>query len=42
VRTPTIIAGAVLWTPAADHVADLTAGEGPVLSFPALIPIDLT
>ena len=41
-RPPTIIAGAVLWTPAADHVADLTAGEGPVLSFPALIPIDLT
>jgi len=42
VRTPTIIAGAVLWTPAADHVTDLTAGEGPVLSFPALISIDLT
>jgi hypothetical protein len=38
---PTIITGAVLWTPAADHTVDLAAA-GPVLEFPALIPIDLT
>jgi hypothetical protein len=40
--TPQIIAGAVLWTPAADHTAELSAGEAPALEFPALIPIDLT
>jgi hypothetical protein len=41
---PTIITGAVLWTPAADHVADLAAtSDAPaVLEFPALVPIDLT
>jgi len=38
-----IITGAVLWTPATDHAVDLAAGEGgPVLQFPALIPVDLT
>ncbi len=37
-----IITGAVLWTPAADHVVELAAGEAPVLEFPALKPIDLT
>jgi len=53
VRTPTIITGAVLWTPAATHqeidfsappaAAAPATGEAPlVLSFPALIPIDLT
>jgi len=41
--SPTIITGAVvLWTPPADHVIDLAAGEAPVLEFPALVPIDLT
>jgi hypothetical protein len=40
---PTIITGAVLWTPAADHVADLSATDAPaVLEFPALVAIDLT
>jgi hypothetical protein len=41
---PTIITGAVLWTPAADHVADLSAtAEAPaVLEFPALVAVDLT
>jgi len=48
VRTPTIIAGAVLWTPAATHPeiafseVPPAAAAAPVLSFPALIPIDLT
>jgi hypothetical protein len=40
--SPTIITGSVLWTPAADHVIDLAAGDAPVLEFPALVPIDLT
>jgi hypothetical protein len=44
--TPRIITGAVLWTPAADHVLDLaaesTAGEAPALELPALVPVDLT
>jgi hypothetical protein len=46
--TPTIITGAVAWTPAATHQPiDLAAVPGageaaPVLQFPALIPIDLT
>jgi hypothetical protein len=40
--SPTIITGSVLWTPAADHIAELSAGESPVLEFPALVPIDLT
>jgi hypothetical protein len=45
---PQIITGAVLWTPAATHqeidfsAAPATAAASPVLSFPALIPIDLT
>jgi hypothetical protein len=39
---PTIITGAVLWTPAADHVADLAAGDALALEFPALVAIDLT
>jgi len=48
VRPPTIITGAVLWTPAATHQelafseAPAAAAAAPVLSFPALIPIDLT
>ncbi len=43
-----IITGAVLWTPAATHQelafseAPAAAAAAPVLSFPALIPIDLT
>jgi hypothetical protein len=39
-----IITGAVLWTPAADHIADLAAtAEAPaVLEFPALVAVDLT
>ena len=37
-----IITGAVLWTPATDHIIDLAAGEAPALEFPALVPIDLT
>ncbi|HYU33986.1 MAG TPA: hypothetical protein VEW48_17670, partial [Thermoanaerobaculia bacterium] len=37
-----IITGSVLWTPAADHVVELAAGDAPVLEFPALKPIDLT
>jgi len=40
--SPTIITGSVLWTPAADHVIDLAAGDAPALEFPALKPIDLT
>jgi hypothetical protein len=40
--TPQIITGAVLWTPAADHTLDLAAEPGPVLEFPALVPVDLT
>ncbi|HYQ83282.1 MAG TPA: hypothetical protein VEP28_04660, partial [Rubrobacter sp.] len=45
--TPQIITGAVLWTPAADHTLDLAAEAvlaeaGPVLEFPALVPVDLT
>ena len=40
--SPTIISGSVLWTPAADHVIDLAAGDAPALEFPALKPIDLT
>jgi hypothetical protein len=46
--TPQIITGAVLWTPATDHQADLSAdasgaaGEPPVLEFAALVPVDLT
>jgi hypothetical protein len=41
---PTIITGAVLWTPAADHIADLaaTTGAPAVLEFPALVAVDLT
>jgi hypothetical protein len=43
--SPTIITGAVLWTPAAENVIDLAVGEGSapaVLEFPALVPIDLS
>ena len=40
--SPTIITGAVLWTPAAENLIDLAAGDAPVLEFPALKPIDLT
>jgi hypothetical protein len=45
--SPTIITGAVLWTPAAENVIDLAAsgaaeGEPVTLEFPALVPIDLT
>ncbi|HWM95234.1 MAG TPA: hypothetical protein VN493_31055 [Thermoanaerobaculia bacterium] len=44
--TPRIITGAVLWTPAADHILGLStdpaAGPTPVLEFPALVPVDLT
>ena len=41
---PTIITGAVLWTPAADHISDLAAAtDAPaVLEFPALVAVDLT
>jgi len=39
---PRIIAGAVLWTPATDHVIQLPEGDGPVLEFAALVPVDLT
>jgi hypothetical protein len=42
---PTIITGAVLWTPAADHILDLAAAatDAPaVLEFPALVAVDLT
>jgi hypothetical protein len=41
-KTAQIITGAVLWTPAADHVIDLAAGDAPALEFPALVPIDLS
>jgi hypothetical protein len=37
-----VISGSVLWTPGADHVLELAAGDTPVLEFPALIPVDLT
>src|SRR5262245_56064129 len=37
-----IITGSVLWPPAADHIAELAAGEAPILEFPALKPVDLT
>ena len=37
-----IITGSVLWTPGADHVLELAAGDAPILEFPALIPVDLT
>lgn len=40
--TRSIVTGAVLWTPATDHIIDLAAGDAPVLEFPALIPVDLT
>jgi hypothetical protein len=43
--TPRIITGAVLWTPAADHILSLAAAAGaapPALEFPALVPVDLT
>jgi len=39
---PRIITGSVLWTPGADHVLDLAAGDTPALEFPALVPVDLT
>jgi hypothetical protein len=41
----TIITGAVLWTPATDHISELAAdpgGTAPALEFPALVPVDLT
>ncbi len=43
--SPRIISGAVLWTPAADHLLELAyapADTAPALEFPALVPIDLT
>ncbi|HJX27503.1 MAG TPA: hypothetical protein VJ885_06290 [Thermoanaerobaculia bacterium] len=40
--TPQIITGAVLWTPAADHILDLATEAAPILEFPALVPVDLT
>jgi hypothetical protein len=39
---PRIITGSVLWTPGADHVLELAAGDSLALEFPALIPVDLT
>src|SRR5215218_9522502 len=39
---PRIISGSVLWTPGADHVLELAAGDTLALEFPALIPVDLT
>jgi hypothetical protein len=42
---PRIISGSVLWTPGADHILELaasSAGDTPVLEFPALVPVDLT
>lgn len=39
---PRIITGAVLWTPGADHVLELAAGDALALEFPALVPVDLT
>ncbi|MFP5284207.1 MAG: hypothetical protein ACLGI9_00555 [Thermoanaerobaculia bacterium] len=39
---PRIITGSVLWTPGAEHVLELAAGDGLALEFPALVPIDLT
>lgn len=39
---PRIITGAVLWTPGADHVLELAAGDAPALEFPALVAVDLT
>lgn len=40
--TPRIITGSVLWTPGADHVLELAAGDALALEFPALVPVDLT
>ncbi|HVS00493.1 MAG TPA: hypothetical protein VMW27_27980, partial [Thermoanaerobaculia bacterium] len=43
--SPRIISGAVLWTPAADHLLELVAAPAdtaPALEFPALVPTDLT
>jgi hypothetical protein len=37
-----IVTGAVLWTPAADHVLSLADAAAPALEFPALIPVDLS
>lgn len=39
---PRIITGSVLWTPGADHILELAAGDALALEFPALIPVDLT
>jgi hypothetical protein len=39
---PRIISGSVLWTPGADHVLELAAGDTLALEFPALVPVDLT
>jgi hypothetical protein len=39
---PRIITGSVLWTPGADHVLELAAGDALALEFPALVPVDLT
>jgi hypothetical protein len=39
---PRIITGSVLWTPGADHVLELAAGDSLALEFPALVPVDLT
>jgi hypothetical protein len=37
-----VISGSVLWTPGADHVLELAAGDALALEFPALVPVDLT
>ena len=42
VLAPHIITGAVLWTPATDHVFQPPEGDSPVLEFAALVPVDLT
>jgi hypothetical protein len=39
---PRIITGSVLWTPGADHVLELAAGDALALEFPALVAVDLT
>ena len=39
---PRIITGSILWTPGADHVLELAAGDALALEFPALVPVDLT
>ena len=39
---PRIVTGSVLWTPGADHVLELAAGDALALEFPALVPVDLT